>query len=440
VIRMLSKAGIAAFVASGIMLAAAYPARAQTASADDTARFLAGMPLSSDSPLAPLTQHPAWQQHARYFNSAFGNLDKNQFAKIRAWSSAKLTAPSPVLFYMFSGPDFLYANAFFPNATTYVMAGLEPVGPIPDLMRLPRGSVAEALRHIEGSLSTILKISFFKTHDMRMTLGASRMNGALPLLYVFLARSGNAIQDVSLIKLDAQGMPQPENTPSDPGMRNAAHGVKIVFVAPDARVRTLYYFGTNIANDGFRVSGFEKFCDRLGTGDAFVKSASYLLHSPNFSDVRSFLLGHTAQVLQDDTGIPVSYFGPAKWQLRPFGRYTGPIAMFARNYQPKLTQLFQKGRGESLDFGLGYQWRVLSSNLLLATGIEPQAVNQPGAGSDSESIASKGPDVPPDSAEQPATASAAGGRKMTSKNGTKNTKSRTAVPRSATYFPFFFGR
>ena len=144
---MLSKAGIAAFVASGIILAAAYPARAQTASADDTARFLAGMPLSSDSPLAPLTQHPAWQQHARYFSSAFGNLDKNQFAKIRAWSSAKLTAPSPVLFYMFSGPDFLYADAFFPSATTYVMVGLEPVGTIPDLMRLPRGSVAEALRH-----------------------------------------------------------------------------------------------------------------------------------------------------------------------------------------------------------------------------------------------------------------------------------------------------
>jgi hypothetical protein len=441
VIRTLRKAGIGAFVASGIILAAACPARAQTASADDTARFLAGMPPSSASPLAPLTQDPAWQKHARYFNSAFGNLDKNQFAKIRAWSSAKLTAPSPVLFYMFSGPDFLYANAFFPNATTYVMAGLEPVGPIPDLMRLPRGSIAEALRHIEGSLSSILTISFFKTHDMRMTLGASRVSGALPLLYVFLARAGNAIQDVSLIKLDAQGMPQPENTPSAPGMRNAAHGVKIVFAAADARVRTLYYFGTNIANDGFRVSGFEKFCDRLGTGDAFLKSASYLLHSPNFSDVRNFLLGHTTQVLQDDTGIPVSYIAPDKWQLRPFGRYTGPIAMFARNYQPRLTQLFRKGRAESLDFGLGYQSRVLGSNLLLASRIEPPAINQPGAGSDSESIAGKGPDVPPDSAEQPATAPAAGAKKTTSKNGTKNQKSRTAAPKPApVYFPFFFGR
>ena len=436
---MLRKAAIAAFAVSAIILVAANPAGAQTASADDTARFLAGMPPASDSPLAPLTQDPTWQQHARYFNSAFGTLEKNQFAKIRAWSSAQLTDPQPVLFYMFSGPDFLYANAFFPNATTYVMAGLEPTGPIPDLARLPRGSIGEALRHIEGSLSTILTISFFKTHDMRMTLGASRVSGALPLLYVFLARTGNAIQDVSLIKLDAEG-PQPENT-SAPGMPNAAHGVKIVFAAADARVRTLYYFSTNIANDGFKVSGFEKFCDRLGTGDAFVKSASYLLHSPNFSDVRSFLLAHTVQILQDDSSIPVSYFAPDKWQLRPFGRYTGPIAVFARNYQPKLTQLFQKGRAEPLDFGLGYQWRVSRSNLLLATRIEPQVINQPDARSDSESIANKGPDVPPDSAEEPATAPAAGGKKTKSKNGTKNQRTRTAATRSAPFsFPFFFSR
>jgi hypothetical protein len=53
------------------------------------------MPPSSASPLTPLTQDPAWQQHARHFNSAFGDLDKNQFAKIRAWSNAKLTGAEP---------------------------------------------------------------------------------------------------------------------------------------------------------------------------------------------------------------------------------------------------------------------------------------------------------------------------------------------------------
>ena len=37
------------------------------------------------------------------------------------------------MLYMFSGPDFLYATSFFPNASTYVLAGLEPVGAVPDL-------------------------------------------------------------------------------------------------------------------------------------------------------------------------------------------------------------------------------------------------------------------------------------------------------------------
>jgi hypothetical protein len=106
-----------------------------------------------------------------------------------------------------------------------------------------------------------------------------------------------------------------------------------------------------------------------------------------------------------------------------------------------LTQLFQKGRAESLDFGLGYQWRVSRSNLLLATRIEPQVINQLGARSDSESIVNKRPDVPPDSAEEPATTPAAAEKKTKSKNGTKNQKSRTAATRSAPfYFPFFFGR
>lgn len=420
------------------MLAAEHSAIAQpqAVSADDTARFLAGMPPSSGSPLAVLTQDPSWQQHARRFDSAFGNLDKNQFSKIRAWSSAKLTSPSPVLFYMFSGPDFLYANAFFPSASTYVMAGLEPTGPVPDLQRLPRGAVGEALRHIESSLSTILTISFFKTKDMRMTLGANRLSGTLPLLYVFLARTGQTIQDVTLIKLDDQGTPQPLNAPSPPGMRNPAQGVKIVFSGADGAARTLYYFGTNIANDGFRSSGFEKFVARLGVGDAFVKSASYLMHSPGFSAVRNFLLRQTNTILQDDTGIPVTYFAADKWRLQAFGRYTGPIQMFARNYQPRLTQLFQSGRAEPLNFGLGYQWRVLGSNLLLATRIEPldpQAVAQQATDPAPGGLASR--------EESPAEPPAVAPRKSASKQNGRSQKSRTAAPRPMPFFiPFFFGQ
>jgi hypothetical protein len=441
-IGMLRAAGFVALVVGGVLLGGLRLGFAQSTSFDDTARFLAGMPPSAGSALVPLTQDPAWQQHARYFDSAFGNVDKNQFSKIRAWSSAKLPTSHQVLFYFFSGPDFLYANAFFPNASTYVMVGLEPVGPVPDLLRLPRGSLDGALRHIEGSLSTILTISFFKTHDMRMTLGASSVSGTLPILYVFLTRSGKTIRDVALIKLDDQGVPQPESAPTPPGMKNAAHGVKILFTDEDGREKTLYYFGTNVAGAGFKSSGLEKFCDRLGTGDAFVKSASYLLHGNGFTDVRSFLLQHAALVLQDDTGIPVSYLSPDKWELRPFGRYTGPITMFARNYQPRLTQLFQSGRAEPLNFGLGYQWRVLGSNLLLATrtggGAEPQVSSQSPPAEPSSNQADVSLDNPSPSSVAPAPTNPA--PKKTVKKTQRQQRANNTVTPQPFFLPFFWGQ
>jgi hypothetical protein len=115
-------------VATAVIAPMAGGAHAQPASANDTARLLAGMQPSPDSPLLAMTRDRAWQQHANHFNAIFAKVENHQLSRIQAWSRAKLTSPSPVLFYMFSGPDFLYANALFPNASTYVMSGLEPTG------------------------------------------------------------------------------------------------------------------------------------------------------------------------------------------------------------------------------------------------------------------------------------------------------------------------
>jgi len=83
---MLQPVRIAA-VAATMFLAAAGAARAaDPVTADDTARFLAGMAPSPGSPLTPLTKDPAWQRHARFFDAAFGQLEQRQLAKIRSWA------------------------------------------------------------------------------------------------------------------------------------------------------------------------------------------------------------------------------------------------------------------------------------------------------------------------------------------------------------------
>src|SRR5271166_3451893 len=47
-------------------LNAAAPVSAESATANDTARFLAGLPPAPNSPLAVLTHDPLWQNHARH--------------------------------------------------------------------------------------------------------------------------------------------------------------------------------------------------------------------------------------------------------------------------------------------------------------------------------------------------------------------------------------
>ena len=359
-----------------VMLAViAAPARsAETATANDTARFLAGLAPAPDSPLASLTKDPLWQQHARYFDSIFGREDSATLSKVRAFSRARLTDKHDTMLYMFSGPDFLYATSFFPNASTYVLSGLEPVGDVPSLTNLTHPTVDGTLRNLETSLGSLLSFSFFITRNMKTQLHEGPVYGTLPILYVFLARTGKTVHEVSFVSLDNQGNFQ---TPDEPAAASgkkavrhaapsAAPGVKIVFSEGDGPQQTLYYFNTNLADGSVERSGFLAFCGKLGVADSFLKSASYLLHTGGFNKVRAFLLDHSATILQDDSGIPLAYFDPKQWRLQPFGRYVGPLSIFGRTYQERMGELFSKGNAIPIDFGIGYRWRKNESNLLLA--------------------------------------------------------------------------
>lgn len=351
---------IAAVSVALLVAAAASAPAADTVTADDTARILAGMQPSANSPLMPLTRNPAWQRHAKFLDGAFAQLEQRQLSRIRAWADLNLAAPRPTMFYFFSGPDFLYANAFYSKANTYVLGALEPVGAVPDLLRLSPGAVGSALYNVERSLGSILSFSFFITKQMKVDLHAGQVSGTLPILYVFLARSGKTIREVNLIALDGKGGVR--SAGENPGP-NAVRGVRITFAGSDGQERTLYYFSTDLSNSGARSSGFLKFCDSLAPGNSLIKSASYLLHSGNFTVAREWLLANSATIIQDDSGIPLAYYSPRKWRLFPFGRYLGPIGEFPGRYQEQYAALFT--RAQPIDFGIGYRWRTHETNVLL---------------------------------------------------------------------------
>src|SRR5437763_16241677 len=214
---------------------------------------------------------------------------------------------------------------------------------------------------------------------MQVDLHAGQMGGTFPTLYVLLARSGKTIREVGPVALAENGTAYFGN--ENPG-RNAARGARIVFSCSDGARKTLYYFSTDLSNSGVRASGFLKFCSALAPGNSLIKSASYLLHSGNFTTVRDFILANSSTVIQDDSGIPLAYYNPRKWRFFPFGRYAGPIAEFQGRYQESYAELFR--RSQPMDFGIGYRWRANESNLLLAVKLPDDGSAGPEATSSTE--------------------------------------------------------
>ena len=348
--RIIATILIAFTVAFGAVRASS----SETATADDAPRFLAGLRPSPNSPLAALTKVlPGYRTHS-IFNSIFAREENTHLSKIREFSQKYLTDKHGTVLYMFSGPDFFYAPSFFPTASTYVLAGLEPVGRIPELANLSPFVIDGELRNLESALGSFFNFSFFITQNMKSQLREGPVYGTLPILYVFLARTGKTVHELDFVSLDEQGNLQVADQVANP-TRSAAPGVKIVFSEGDRPKQTLSYFSTNIADGSFERSGFSAFLAKLGPADSLLKSASYLLHKTDFAGVRKLLLDNSETIVQDDSGIPLVYFEPRRWRFLAFGHYEGPISIFANFYQPRMAELFQGAN--PIDFGIGYRWR-----------------------------------------------------------------------------------
>jgi len=337
---------------------------ARSSPENDTARYLAGLPLAPGSPLTALTQDLRWAAHARAMNLAFLQLEQHQLNNIRIFRSeniAPVTQASHTCLYLFSGPDFLYADAMFGHCSTFILQGLEPVDPVPDLLTMPHATLVGTLENIQLSLNTLLSFSFFKTKDMRQDFERAQLKGVLPVILVFMARTGKDIESVEYISLDKEGK-------VFQGQQGSIRGAKIDFFDPtSSSKKTMYYFTSDLSDDALkRNPALLRFCEGLGPANSLLKAASYLLHSGNFTAVRNFLLQNSASVLQDDSGIPVRYFTPDKWTLRFFGVYTAPIDLFKNYYQPDLRQYYEASSPKRLTFGFGYKWSNRSSTLFLA--------------------------------------------------------------------------
>ncbi len=327
----------------------------------DLANFIAGLPVDSSSNMYKFSLSPAWRTYNEESTLAWEKF-KNLSNKIINWRDKELPSSKQkieTLFYPFGGPDYLFANLYFPNARNYILFGLENPGSVPQIDFSNKDSLSYILNLYKKALEDVIQLGFFKTVDMKTDLKNKAIDGTAPIIILFLARSGKQIIDVNPMNINDNGQIVPVT-----GTKKYC-GIQIDFRNPgDTGLCHVYYFSTNLADPSLSankpVFSYLKNLDPKSI--SMLKSASYLMHKSYFSIIRNTVLNKSIMILQDDSGISYKFFDHSIWDITLFGSYTKPVPMFINHYEADLFEAY-KNVSNPIDFRYGYNTK---SDILLA--------------------------------------------------------------------------
>lgn len=369
------------------------------------AAVLSGMPEKVPEPWASVRNLSAFRTYAQQIEEMWKPVTKKKNV-LENWVKIELKDINQncnLLFYPFSGPDFLHVHLLFPGCRNVVMIGLEPPGTLPEMTTVLQQHPDKFFQKMREALTHILTLSFFRTKSMKEDLfgkDVPEINGTLALILFMMSRAEYSISNIERVQLDVDGQvvpwtgvfPEiPEVVPESSkqvSQKNISQkrarksrkripyeGLRYTYTAlGDSHPRTLTYFSCNLADGAYRDfdgitrrPDLQKFLKGLTISATYIKAASYLMHESGFSWIRTLILEHSPQILQDDSGIPVSFFDEKKWILTLYGFYDVPIQLFIKYTQEELARRYANRKSvKPLPFGIGYKVYPGRSNLQLA--------------------------------------------------------------------------
>ncbi len=343
----------------------------QRREADDTARFLAGMPGKPGSPFTELESTAAWQTHRQILDTAWAGTKGTLVAGLSEFQKQELAAAplaTEPVFYPFGGPDALTPVVCFPASASYVLVALEPPGTLPSETQLERKHLDEYLPALRDTMGSVLGRSFFITREMDRQFRGQVTDGLLLPLLQLLVRTGHTIRGIRYVYLNEAGEAVERPAEWHTANKHGNRGVQIAFASDtDTSVHMLSYYSVNLDDrhltDNF---AFRKFAGSLKGSTTIMKATSYMTHNNDFSIFREIALSTSAAILQDDSGLPYHCFDPAHWRVQLYGQYTEPYGSFRFRVQKDLRQAYLSAGAKPLPMRIGYGYGKVASNLLLA--------------------------------------------------------------------------
>ncbi len=336
---------------------------------NDLSKYLGGMPIEESSELFKYTKIKHWKNYCKESDTVWGTFRIKTLNKVVDWAKTEIpniNEQYKTIFYPFSGPDYLYVSNLFPKATKYIMFGLEAAGMPPDPKALFMDS-AKIFNEIDTTIHDALSLSYFRTIDMAHDLVNKNINGTLPVMLLFIARTNNTVLNVKPVEINAKGeiayLPEfkRENL-----INKVNKGVEITLFDNKTKLeKQVYYFSADISDAGLAANkNCKLFFQKLDTTlITYLKSASFLMHREKFTTIRNTVLNKSLTILQDDSGVRFKFYDRKKWDIQLYGVYTKPLDLFKGFIEYDLIKAYKEENPKPLNFTIGY---LTDSNMLLA--------------------------------------------------------------------------
>ena len=299
---------------------------------NDYARAIAGLPQLEGSAIAGLDTTEYWKDYSKKIDESWSRIEKGRLSLMRAFKDTafgeEANANKRVL-YPFSGPDFLNVFTFYPKGKDYTMLALEKTGNFQDFENTSASQNKRYLEATHGALKDIFGKSFFITSYMGTQLA---QNGVVPIVSLFMVRTGNTIIDIRSVSFDTEGNAIDDTTyaPKYPNA-NDHYAARIYFTTKDepSVLRSLIYISGDASSKGLnKRPGVRAYLNNIKGANGYMKAASYVCMNEFMFEVRDIILNSCDFILQDDTGIPLRNVDTAVWDIQYFGEYELPTKSF----------------------------------------------------------------------------------------------------------------
>jgi hypothetical protein len=296
--------------------------------------------------------------------------------------------------YPFGGGDLTSALVVFPDATEITTISLEAAGDVRAIDEVKKGKLADELETIAHNVDRLFRSAHSTTKSLQAV-----SHEKLPGTVVF-ALAGLAVHDMEPVSFKYFDLDPDGNVvylTADELDRRAAEmageiaerdkhpkrdwhywyeqesafaNMEITFRPrgqADAPLRVYRHIVANLddthTNADPRVI---KHLEKKGKVAVITKAASFLLWYDDFTNIRTYLLGHIAWMISDASGIPPSYAGPAGFEQITYGDFVGPyFVKDPKDTRAEFVKLWKDQPHRKLPFRFGYPDAQKNNHLMI---------------------------------------------------------------------------